>query len=85
MTADEPKQYLIAHIREALAKDGRVNELDIDVAVAGGRIFLTGEVATAKRRDAITEVLRERFPECELVNEVNVASIGPAGEAETLS
>lgn len=82
---DEPKQYLIAHIREALAEDGRVNELDVDVAVAGGRIFLTGEVATAQRRDAITEVLRERFPDYDIANEVSVASIAPAGEAEPLS
>lgn len=83
--ADEPKQYLIGHIREALAEDERLNELDIDVVVAGGRIFLSGEVATGQRRNAITAVLAERFPGYDIANEVTVTRLAPAGEPEPLS
>jgi BON domain len=82
---DEPKQYLIAHIREALAEDGRLNELNIDVTVAAGRIFLNGEVATTKRREAIDTVLAERFPDYEISNEVSVTSLAPISEVEPLS
>jgi hypothetical protein len=60
--ADDPKQCVIGRIREAPAADERVSELDIDV-VADGRIFVTGEVATARRRDVIGAVLAERFPQ----------------------
>jgi osmotically-inducible protein OsmY len=81
---DEPKQYLIARIQEALAKDGRVNELDIDVVLAGHKIFLSGEVTTARRKEAISEIARECLPGYEVVNEVNISPFG-ASEPESLS
>ena len=36
-------QYLVGTLQEALAADGRVNALDLRIAVAGGRIHLAGE------------------------------------------
>lgn len=83
--SDRPKQYVIAGIRTALACDSRVNQLDIEVAVAAGRIFLTGEVATEERKAAISTVLAERFPDYEVENELTVCSLSPPREAETLS
>ena len=83
--SEEPKQYLVAHVREALACDGRVNELDIDVTVAGGRVFLTGCVATQERKDRISAVLAERFPEYVVENEVTVSAAGAVREIEPLS
>jgi hypothetical protein len=80
--ADEPRQYLIGHIRDALAD---LNELTIDVAVAGGRVFLTGEVATTERKERIGRELALRFPDCDIANELGVIPIGPPGEAEKLS
>ena len=82
---EQPKQYLIAHIREALAEDPRVNELDVDVAVAGGTVFVTGRVTTAQRKEAISEVLGERFPEQDIANEITVAMPEPPGEAEAIA
>jgi osmotically-inducible protein OsmY len=54
--ADEPDAYLVERIREALAHDPRVSELGICVTVAGGKILLSGEVATPERKAAATEV-----------------------------
>jgi osmotically-inducible protein OsmY len=81
---DEPKQYVVARMHEALAKDGRVNELEIDITLAGRKVFLTGEVTTAARKDAISAVAKDCLPDYEIVNEVNVTSLG-APEPETLS
>ena len=77
-SGEEPKHYVIGRIREALARDGRVNELDIDVTLAGSRIFLEGEVATEQRRDSVTAVVGELFPEYEVVNEIDIVPLAPA-------
>ena len=82
---DEPKSYVVAHVREALARDGRVNELNVDVTVAGRRVFLTGEVATEERRRAISEVVGELLPDYEVHNETSVPAVGEPGEAEQLT
>lgn len=58
MTAAEPDAYVVEHIREALAHDPRVAELGITVSVSGGTVFLTGDVATPERKEAVAEVVR---------------------------
>lgn len=82
---EEPKQYLIARVREALAQDPRANELDVDVTVAAGKIFLTGTVATPERKAAISEVVRELCPNHEICNETTVADVSEPSEVEELS
>ncbi len=72
---DEPKSYLVAHVREALARDPRANELNVDVTVAGRRVFLTGEVASAEHRRAVAEIVRELLPDYEVRNEAIVPPI----------
>jgi hypothetical protein len=79
----EPKHYVIGRVQEALARDGRVNELEIDVTLAGRRIFIEGEVATEQRRDAITDIVCELLPDYDVVNEVDVVPLSPP-EAEQL-
>jgi hypothetical protein len=73
--ADELKHYVIAHVREALACDGRVNELEIEIAVSGNKIFLSGDVATPERKEAISDVVRECLPRHEIYNEVSVTQL----------
>lgn len=82
--AAEPKQYVVAHIRERLARDDRVNDLNIHVQVVGETVFLTGEVETAARRDAVAEVVRELLPDYEVRNQVGVRHLHPPEEAEAL-
>jgi osmotically-inducible protein OsmY len=51
--------YLGEHIRDALAHDPSVGELDIHVTVAGTRIVLTGNVADGARLAAIDTVVAQ--------------------------
>ena len=81
----EPKHYLVGRIREALAQDTRVNELDIQVTVAGRKLFISGHVTTPERQEAITTVLRELLPDYEIHNEVQVGTFTAGDEAEKLS
>ncbi len=82
---DEPKQYVIERVHRALAEDSRVNALDVEVTLAGGRVFLSGDVATQARKEAISEVVGELLPDHEICNETTVASYAPATEAEDIS
>jgi hypothetical protein len=82
---DEPKQYVIERVHRALAQDPRVAAFDVEVTVAGGRVFLTGEVPTQERKDAISVVVGELLPEHEVCNETTVATLAPAGEPEELA
>ena len=50
---EEPPHYLVQRIREALAHDERVSELELQVRVQGRRVFLNGTVPTQERHDAI--------------------------------
>jgi hypothetical protein len=81
----EPKQYVVEHIRDALAQDPRVAELDIQVKVVEDRIFVKGTVPAASRRDAITVVLEEMFGAgADIQNEVTVLTPTERAEPEHL-
>jgi hypothetical protein len=82
--AGEPKQYVVAHLREAIAQHPHLNELNVDVSVAGGRIFLRGVVATDERRQELTRVVRELAPDYEVCNETELARFPRAEGAEEL-
>jgi osmotically-inducible protein OsmY len=81
---DDAPEYLIGRIQQALATDHRTGELELDVRLAGGRIFLTGAVATDERRGAVEQVVREVAPGTEVVNELTVSGDAPPGEGERL-
>jgi hypothetical protein len=84
MSRDEPTEYLLGRIQQALATDDRTGELELDVRIAAGRIFLTGTVATAERRDAVQVVVREVAPDLEIFNELSLAPAAEPGPAESL-
>ena len=80
MNPDDAPEYLIGRIQKALATDPRTGELELDVRLAAGRIFLSGAVATSERSLAVEEVVREVAPEREVVNELSVSGeAGPGG------
>ena len=82
---DEPRQYVVERVHRALAQDPRISALDIEVTLAGGRVFLTGDVPTQERKDAISVVVAELLPDHQVCNETTVATLAPAGEPEELS
>lgn len=69
---EEPDEYAIAHVREALAKDGRVNELHVRVEIDGNRVILSGNVTTPERRAAASDVVAEVLPGYEVDNRTTV-------------
>lgn len=81
----EPAPYLIERVREALAHDPRVAELGISVTVTGDAVLLTGDVATAERREAVAEVVEPLLEGRTLHNGVTVASLAEVDQREELA
>jgi hypothetical protein len=85
MSAAPPTDpYLAERIRTAIAQDARVNELGVTVTLVGERVFVTGTVLTAERREGIASVIAEQFPMLELHNDVAVQQVGAHAPPETL-
>ena len=59
---DAPGPYREESLRQALATDPRVMESELEVSIAGSRVVISGTVPTEGRREAVTDVARERFP-----------------------
>ena len=85
MSAEEPDQYLLAHVREALAADDRTDELGVEVAVVGRTVILNGTVLTDDRRLAAAQVAAEALPEHSVRNELTVADLSEPPDPEHLS
>jgi putative nucleotidyltransferase-like protein len=82
--ADVPDEYLIAHAGEALAGDPRTAELELDVAVDGPEVVVTGTVATPERQAAVGEVLAKALPGREIRNLTGLESQAADPFVETL-
>lgn len=81
---DQPPEYAVAHVREALATDPRVNELNLEVTIHGEKVFVTGVVATVQRRAAVTLVIEELLPGMDVHNETDVAQVAGTPEVESI-
>jgi osmotically-inducible protein OsmY len=78
--------YLIQRVREALAHDPRVGELELRVKMVGDKVFVTGSVPTEKRRGAVSDIVRETLgPKVEVHNEVEVTTFPRGADRETMS
>jgi osmotically-inducible protein OsmY len=81
----EPEDYAIEHLRNALATDERVAEMGLDVRIAAGKVFLTGQVPTEERRQAVGVVAGEVLPDYEVHNETVVTEVGDQPRVERLT
>jgi osmotically-inducible protein OsmY len=77
-------QYLVGKLENALATDPRVNALDVKVTFYGGKIHLTGEVATEERRSAAADVVNDIAPGIEMRNELTVYELNPILQPEEI-
>jgi osmotically-inducible protein OsmY len=77
-------QYLVARLRRALTEDPRTAEQGVRVRVHGHTVQLSGQVATAQRRDALTAVVAEQAPGLTIRNDVRVVATGQPAEWEEL-
>ena len=75
MTEEMATPYLVAKLRDALAHDSRVAALDIQVRIVGTDVFLTGQVATPVRRDAVHDVIHDVAPELSVHNQLDVLPV----------
>jgi osmotically-inducible protein OsmY len=81
----EPEDYAIQRLRDALATDQRVGEMGVQVRMVAGKVFLTGQVATAERRQAVGTVAAEVLPDYEIHNETDVIEVGDHPRVERLT
>jgi len=81
---DQPDDYAAQHLRDALAADDRVGEMGLQVRTVAGKVFLTGEVATPERQQAVGAVAAEVLPGYEVHNETVVTLVGDQHRVERL-
>ena len=71
-----PIDGVLIHVRDALATDGRVGELGLDVVSENGVIVVRGAVSTAARRgsvcELVSEVLRQYGVDADVRDETHV-------------
>ena len=79
-----PKHYVVSRVREVLAADDRVNELNVNITVTGRKVYLTGCVSTPGRRDAISRVVAELLPDHEVHNQTTVQAFEEPEEVEAV-
>ena len=82
---DQPTVYDTEHIRDALIHDPRVNELDVHVRVINDELVVTGNVASAERRDAISVVVAELAGDYPVRNDVTVTDLSAPSGQEVVS
>lgn len=80
----EPEDYAVERLRDALAADERVAEMGVEVRIAAGKVFLTGQVPTEERQRAVGVVAGEVLPEYEVHNETVVTEIGDTPRVEQI-
>jgi hypothetical protein len=79
-------EYAVQRLREALATDERVAEMGVQVRVAAGsKVFLTGQVPTEERQQAVGLVAAEVLPDYEIHNETVVTELGDHPRVEHLT
>ena len=81
----EPDEYAIQRLRDALATDERVAEMGVQIRLAAGKVFLTGQVTTTERQDAVGAVAAEVLPDYEIHNETDVIEVGDRPRVEKIS
>ena len=84
MSGGEPTEYVVGRVRETIARHPGLNELHLEIAVAGGRLFLTGVVGTDERRQELGRVVEEAAPGYEVCNQTELASFSEAEGVEEL-
>ena len=81
----EPEDYAVQRLREALATDHRVGEMGVQVRTVAGKVFLTGQVSTDERRQAVGQVAAEVLPDYEIRNDTVVTAVAGEPRVERIS
>ncbi len=81
----EPEDYALQRLRDALAADERVGELGVQVRMAAGKVFLTGQVPTPERREAVGAIAATVLSDYEVHNETMVTPVDEGPRVEHLT
>jgi osmotically-inducible protein OsmY len=81
----EPEDYAIQRLRDALTSDERVAEMGVQVRMVAGKVFLTGQVATTERQQAIGSLATEMLPDYEVHNETVVTTVADRPRVERIT
>ena len=79
----KPDDYIVGHVRDALATDPRAGVLDVQATVVAGRVVLTGTVASEERGAAVAQVAGEAAG-LPVLNELTVLDGRAPGAQEEL-
>jgi hypothetical protein len=82
MSPQVETSYLVEHLRNVLAHDPRVGELDLHIELNDGSVVVTGHVPTRLRLEAISLVISEVVPGWPIVNAAAVTDARPPTEAD---
>jgi Uncharacterised nucleotidyltransferase len=78
-------EYVVAHIREALAEDGRTIQQDLKILLNGTQIVVKGDCPTEAQCKAVEEVIRAAAPGYEIANQARIAPVSGPERAEEIS
>jgi osmotically-inducible protein OsmY len=81
--AEDP-YYLAARIQRRLAEDPDTAELGVRVAVHGGAVYLTGDVASEERRGHLVAAAAAEAGDLEVRDDLRVTCAEPPTSAEDL-
>jgi len=81
----EPEDYAMQRLRDALAHDERVAEMGVQVHVVGGKVFLTGQVPTPERQQAVGTIATEVLPDYEVHNQTFVTPVEATPRVERIT
>lgn len=81
--------HVLLHVRDALATDGRVGELGLDVSCEQDVVVVRGAVSNTARKDALVQLVREVLQQYECAlgvrDETEIPAFGaPDREPEQL-
>ncbi len=82
---EEAREHVIARVRDALAADPDIGELELHIGLVGDDLTVTGNVGTPARRDAISRILHDLLPNHRLDNRTTVPPLSEPKDAERLS
>ncbi len=89
MRAEEEREvdtYACQRVQDALAHDPRVSTLGLEVRLVGAdEVVVSGEVATAGQRDAVSDVAAAELPGRRVHNQVMVTPVADTARVEELS
>jgi len=80
----EPEHYAGERLRGALAADPRVSDLSLQVHIVAGNVFVTGQVSTQERVDAVFEIAVRVLPEHVVHNDLSVITLTEAPAVEQI-